>query len=415
MLKMTKIRDRIFQAPQEFVPIIEAQRQRGLEMRERVAKVLPVIAANANQTEKDRKVPDENIKLLVECGFTRSLQPAVYGGYELSPEEYCPIITDIAGACASTAWVTGLLAQHNHGLALMSKQVQDEVWGQDPTTLVSSSVAPIHKAENVQGGIRLSGRFSFSSGCDHGQWAILGIKRHDEATGIEDLPHFTIVPRQDYEIVDDWHVSGLCGTGSKSLVLKDVFIPEHRVESAFGMNFGQSSGFGLYDGGIFKSPFMTYFSFGFSAVAIGIAMRALDVYQERLAGRVRAYTGTKVADNAPSYMRLAESAHQVRAAYLSLVQDWKEIASRSRTGEMPENDESGMWRTNQAYVTKQAIEAVNRLFTASGGGAWQLSSEMQRLWRDVNMAGSHAYSDYDVACQIFGRQLMELDLAEGLL
>ena len=411
---MTQIRNRIFQAPQDFIPEIEAQRQRGLEMRERVAKILPIIAKNAEKAEQDRKVPEENINLLIECGFTRSLQPAVYGGYELSPEEYCPIITDIAGACASTAWVSGLLAQHNHGLALMSKQVQDEVWGEDPTTLISSSVAPIHQAINADGGIRISGKFSFSSGCDYGQWAVLGVKRHDVITGVEDLPYFILVPRQDYEIVDDWHVAGLSGTGSKSLVLKDVFVPEHRIESLIAMNFGMSSGYGIHDSGIFKSPFMTYFSFGFSAVAIGIAMRTLDVYHERLSGRVRAYTGTKVADNAPSYMRLAESAHQVRAAYQSLATDWKEIASRSRSGEIPESDEAEMWRTNQAYVTKQAIEAVNRLFTASGGGAWQKSNEMQRLWRDVNMAGSHAYSDYDVACQKYGRQLMELDLAEGL-
>ncbi|OTG91329.1 acyl-CoA dehydrogenase family protein [Acinetobacter sp. ANC 3813] len=412
---MTQIRQRIFQATEDFVPEIAAQRQRGLEMRERVAKILPIIAANAEKTEQERKVPDENIKLLIECGFTRSLQPAVYGGYELSPEEYCPIITDIAGACASTAWVSGLLAQHNHGLALMSKQVQDEVWGEDPTTLISSSVAPIHQAENVEGGIKISGRFSFSSGCDHGQWAVLGIKRYDIHIGMEDSPCFILVPRKDYEIFDDWHVAGLCGTGSKTIVLKDVFVPEYRIESIFAMNFGQSSGYGLHDGGIFKAPFMTYFSFGFSAVAIGIAMRALDVYQARLAGRVRAYTGTKVSDNAPSYMRLAESAHQVRAAYQSLATDWKEIASRSRSGEIPESDESGLWRTNQAYVTKMAIEAVSRLLEASGGGAWQTSNEMQRLWRDANAAGSHAYSDYDVAAQLFGRQLLELDLAEGLI
>ena len=384
------------------------QVRRGEEMRERVRSLLPTIVANAGKAEADRRVPEENIRLLKAAGFTRALQPLAYGGLELSPEQYCPVIVDIAGACASTAWVAGLLAQHAHGLALMSKDVQDEVW-RDPDTLVSSSVAPINEAVPVPGGVRLSGRFGWSSGCDHAQWACLGFRMPVAEMGGMMLPFYALVPRSDYTIVDDWHVAGLCGTGSKTLELRDAFVPEYRIDSIIAMNTGASKGFGLHDGGIYRAAFVPYFSFGFSAVAVGVARRFLEVYRDKIAGRARAYTGARVAESAPAYMRLAEASHMVRAAYATLSQDWREIASRSRSGQLPSAAELAMWRTNQAYATRTAIEAVNILFSGSGGSAWFSHNEMQRLWRDANMAGAHAYSDYDVATQRLGRDLLGLD------
>lgn len=397
------------QVTADYVPAIPEQVARGEALRERVRALLPKLAANAETAEGERRVPDENIALLKGAGFTRALQPKVYGGLELSPEQYCPIIVDIAGACASTAWVAGLLAQHAHGLALMSKAAQDDVWGADPDALVSSSVAPIHEGRKVEGGVRLSGRFGWSSGCDHAQWAVLGFRMAAPETGGMMLPFYALTPHSDYEIIDDWHVAGLRGTGSKTLELKDVFVPDHRIDSIIALNMGGSKGFGLHDGGIYRAAFMPYFSFGFSAVAVGVARRFLQVYREKLAGRVRAYTGAKVAESAPAYMRLAQATHMVRAAYATLSQDWREIASRSRSGALPSPPEMAMWRSNQAYATKTAIEAVNLLYAASGGSAWFNNNEMQRLWRDVNMAGAHAYSDYDVAAQRLGRDLLGLD------
>lgn len=402
------------QVTDTYTPPIPDQVRRGEEMQARVRALLPTIAANAEKAEADRKVPEENIRLLKEAGFTRSLQPLVYGGLELSPEQYCPMIVELAGACASTAWVAGLLAQHGHGMALMSKQVQDDVWGADPDALVSSSVAPINEGVKVEGGVRLSGTFGWSSGCDHAQWAFLGFRMADPAAGGMMLPFYAIVPRADYEIVDDWHMAGMRGTGSKTLRLTDVFVPDHRIDSMIALNMGGSKGYGLHDGGIYRAQFTTYFSFGFSAVAVGIARRFLEVYRQKVAGRMRAYTGAKVADSAPAYMRLASAAHKTRAAYATLAQDWREIASRSRSGNLPTPDEAEMWRSNQAFATQLAIQAVNELFSASGGSVWHNANEMQKLWRDVNMAGAHAYSDYDVATQKHGRHLLGLDRDMGI-
>lgn len=393
-----------------FIPPCEEQRQAGLELRGRVKAVLPVIEANAAQAEADRKVPEENIRVLRETGLFRAMQPKKYGGLEISPEEYCPILVDLAGACASTAWITGLYAQHGHGLAMMSPQLQEDVWGENPDAVTSSSVAPQGKAEAVEGGIMLSGKFGFSSGCDHAQWAFLGFKWPDAVFEGMETPHLALVPRSDFEIVDDWKVAGLRGTGSKMLIVDNVFVPEHRFDSMVGLNIGASKGFGSNESWIYNGAWVHYFSFGFSAVSLGIAIRFLDEYRNKIKGRVRAYTGSNVAEAAPAYTRLAESAHQLRAAYASLEKDWRDIASRSRSGELPTDDEFLTWRANQAYITKLSIESVDRLFTASGGSVWYEDKVLQRLWRDSKMTGAHAYSDYDVATLKHGQHLMGLPM-----
>lgn len=375
---------------------------------ERVTDVLPLIADNVSRAEQGRKVPDANIAALRTAGFFRAFQPKRFGGLEIGADVYGPAVVELAGACASTAWASGLLAQHAHMIALMSDELQHEVWVDDQAALVSSSVAPLGKAEQANGGVCLSGRFSWSSGCDHATWAILGFRRPDALLGGNVSTHYAVVPRRDYTIHDDWHVAGLNGTGSKTLIMDNIYVPEHRIESGYGLSSGQSKGFASNDGDIFYTHVAHWFAMGFSAVSIGVARRFLKIYAEKTTTRVRAYTGANVGDTAPAYMRLAESHHQVNAAYASLAADWVAFTQRARSRVLPTAEEDVYWRSNQAYATKLAIEAVDRLFTASGGSAWFQHNEMQRLWRDSKMTGAHTYSDYDIAAQSLGRSLLGL-------
>lgn len=380
----------------------------GASMRAEVASVLGTIAANADRAERERRVPDENIEALRGAGFFRSLQPARYGGTPMGAEEYTPAVVDVARACASTAWASGLLAQHSHMLALMSEELQDEVWGDDPDALASSSVAALNTGVEAAGGVRLSGRWGWSSGCDHATWAILGFKRAVPEFGGMLIPHFAVVPRADYSIHDDWFVAALRGTGSKTLVLDDVFVPEHRIESIIALMSGGTRGFGLH-GGIFHAPFTPWFSLGFSAVSLGISLRFMELYTEKVKTRTRAYTGAAEVNSAAPAMRLAESFHQLTAARATLERDWTSMTSTALAGRLPTPDVEVHWRANQSYATKMSIEALDRLWSASGGTAFFEDNEMQRLWRDSKMTGSHAYSDYDIARQKHGRHLLGLD------
>ena len=380
----------------------------GAAMRANVAKALGSIADNAVRAENERRVPRENIEALRDAGFFKSLQPAKYGGTPMGAHEYAPAVVEIAQSCASTAWASGLLAQHSHMIGLMSPELQDEIWSDDSDALVSSSVAAINGCTEVPGGVRISGQWGWSSGCDHASWAILGFRREVKELGGMLLPHFAVVPMTDLTIVDDWHVSALCGTGSKTLALDDVFVPEHRIESLPALASGQSRGFGTHPG-IFHAPFTPWFSLGFSAVSLGISLRFLHLYKERVKTRVRAYTGTAEINSVPAMLRIAESHHQLTAVRATLERDWCSMTEHAMSSRLPAPDVAVHWRANQSYATRQAIDALDRLLSAAGGSVFFDDSEMQRLWRDSKMTGAHAYSDYDVARQRHGRQLLGLD------
>ncbi|MCG8295189.1 p-hydroxyphenylacetate 3-hydroxylase oxygenase component [Pseudomonas entomophila] len=366
--------------------------------------LLPAIAARADQAERERSVPVENIALLKGIGLHKAFQPRHYGGLEISLPQFAECIAALAGACASTAWAMSLLCTHSHQLAMFSARLQDELWLDDPDATASSSIAPFGRTEEVEGGVLFSGEMGWSSGCDHAEWAIMGFRR-----GSQDYC-FAVLPRSDYQIRDDWFAAGMRASGSRTLVVERAFVPEHRIQKARDMMEGQSAGFGLYpDSTLYFNPYRPYFASGFSTVSLGIAERMLEAFKDKTRNRVRAYTGAAVGAATPALMRLAESTHQVAAARALLEKSWAQIADYSARHQYPTRTELAFWRTNQGYAVKLCIQAVDRLMEAAGGGAWFDSSELQRLFRDAHMTGAHAYTDYDVCAQILGRELMGLE------
>src|SRR5262245_14876741 len=141
---------------------------------ERVRALLPAIRARAAHAEQLRRLPDETLKDFLDGGLFRCLQPRRYGGYELDPGTFYQAVMDVGTACGSSAWILGVVGIHNWQLALFPSRAQDEVWGQDPNGQLSTALSPTGTVERAEGGFRLHGRWSFSSGCDFCQWAVLG-------------------------------------------------------------------------------------------------------------------------------------------------------------------------------------------------------------------------------------------------
>ena len=190
--------------------------------------LLPAIAANASRAEQLRQVPDENIALLKSIGLHRAFQPKAFGGLELSLPEFADCIALLAGSCASTAWAMSLLCTHSHQLALFSAQLQEEIWGANPDATASSSIAPFGRVTEGEGGVYFSGEMGWSSGCDHGEWAIVGCRRQN-AEGTQDYC-FAVLPRSDYQIRDDWFAAGMKGSGTKTLRCKNYNCPAKRLK-----------------------------------------------------------------------------------------------------------------------------------------------------------------------------------------
>lgn len=219
----------------------------------RALALVPELAARRARAASDRMVPSETIADFVDAGFFRMLQPRRWGGFESHPNEFFDVQQAIATACPSSAWVLGVVAVHNWQLALFPDKAQHDVWGEDSSVRISSSYMPVGKVTPVEGGFRFSGTWGFSSGCDHCDWVFLGGFVPTDG-GPPDM-HTFLVPRADYRIVDDWHVLGLQGTGSKTIVVDDAFVPEHRTHR-FADGFKcQSPGHAENDAPLFRLPF----------------------------------------------------------------------------------------------------------------------------------------------------------------
>ncbi len=370
------------------------------------AKALrPVLQGRVAEAEAGRKLPAQTVRDFHEAGFFRMLQPKRWGGLEVHPNTFFDTQIEVAKGCASSAWVLGVVAVHNWQLGLFPLQAQEDVWGEDTSVLISSSYAPTGKAERVEGGFRLSGRWSFSSGVDHCAWAFLGAFAPTEPGQTPDMRTF-LVPLDEAEILDTWHTFALKGTGSKDVVLHDVFVPEHRTHK-------MSDGFRCANPGnahnpspLFKLPFGQVFVRSVSTTSIGIAEAALDFYREVTSTKVGASDGKAAADEPMAQLQLAQAASTVDQLKLVLHRNFDEMMGYVERGEAVPIEKRVAWRWDSSEAVSKAVAVVDDLFSLCGGRALFLESPMHRYFLDVHGARAHYANRPESSGRNFGRVLL---------
>jgi 3-hydroxy-9,10-secoandrosta-1,3,5(10)-triene-9,17-dione monooxygenase len=379
-----------------------------------VREILPALRERAQETEDARRIPDENVKALQAAGFFRLLQPRRHDGIEASPVDFYRGVRLVSSACGSTGWVSSVLGVHPWQLALYDDRAQQEVWGEDPATLISSSYAPMGRASAVEGGYTFSGRWSFSSGCDHAQWVFLGgLVIGDEGTPV-DFRTF-LLPRADYEIVDVWDTIGLRGTGSNDIVVKDVFVPEYRTLSFMDTGRCHGPGQQVNTAPIYKLPFASVFSNSIAVPILGMAQGAYDAYVEWTKERVRASTGAKAADDSFNQIRIAEAAAALDAAALQIERNIDEQLDHVARGERIPMALRVRTRRDQVNATGAGINAVDRLFESAGGRALRTGTPIQRFWRDAHAGRVHAINDPEKVRVMYGQFELGLKVQDAWL
>ncbi|HEV8561186.1 MAG TPA: flavin-dependent monooxygenase [Actinophytocola sp.] len=379
---------------------------------EAVRELLPGLRERAQETEDARRVPGESIKALRQAGFFRLLQPERYGGLEEHPVEFYRAVRLIAGACGSTGWVASVLGCHPWQLGLFDDRAQREVWGPDEDTLVSSSYAPMGRAKHTDGGFRFSGRWSFSSGCDHAAWVFLGGLVLGEDGNPIDFRTF-LLPRKDYEIVDVWDTIGLRGTGSNDIVVDDVFVPDYRSLSFMDTGKCVCPGQEVNTGSLYRLPFASVFSCSISVPVIGMATGAYEAYVSYTKERVRASTGGQAAEDSFNQLRIAEAASRIDAAVLQIERNINEEMELARAGEKIPFPLRMRVRRDQVNATGAAIAAVDRLFESAGGRALKVGTPIQRFWRDAHAGRVHAINDPEKALAMFGQAELGLKVQDA--
>ncbi len=380
------------------------------ELVQRARDMIPTLRARAQRCEVDRRVPDETVAEFKQAGFFRVLQPAIYGGYEMDPMVAYDITIELAKGCPSSAWIYGVVGVHQWEMALFPRQVTEEIWGKDTEVLISSSYAPTGKIERAPGGYRLSGRWGFSSGCDHCDWVILGggLVPPKEEGGLPDAV-VVILPRSDYRIDDTWHVAGLAGTGSKDIVVDNAFIPEYRTHSVVTPHADPSV---VGEGGLaetYKLPFPVVFSNAISTATIGMALGALDVYLEQSRKRVTLFDGAQVANDPFAQHRGAAAEAAINGIRLQLRANFEEMREMVRRGEPIGMDRRARYRWDSANMARVCARAVASLFEGMGGRSLYLDNPMQRFFRDVHAATVHGFLNPEKLGVNYGRVQLGLD------
>jgi len=364
--------------------------------------LLPAIRARSAEVERLNRVPDDIIRQLADAHVFRAVQPRQWGGLELDPATFFEGMVRIATACGSTGWVASVVGVHAWHVALFSEAAQREVWAKHPDARVSSSYAPTGAVRRGQGGFRLSGRWGFSSGVDHCDWALLGgLVPAEEEGGTPEFRSF-LVPRRDF-VIDDtsWNVTGLAGTGSKDVVIADAVIPEHRTHRVLDVYHHTDPGFAVNDRPLFRLPWHLMFCYAIAVASIGAATGALDAFIENNRGRVSAFGGPPVALNPGMHRRLAQALTEVDAERIRVTKTWRELLAIVETGE----EVSYLRRTQCKYEAAHALtvcpRAVYEVLEMNGGRTMHADGAFQRFFRDLLAMRNHPIAALESAASLY--------------
>ncbi len=370
----------------------------------RARALAPRLAERAPAAAAARTIPAETIAEYHAAGMLRILQPRRFGGCQGRFSLFSRIVEELTRGCASSAWVYAVLAEHQWIIAQYPEQAQVDVWGDDPQAVASSSLAPRAAAKRVPGGWRLSGHFPFSSGCDHAQWAILGAFLGE----IGDPRHiaYLLVPLAEVEIVDDWQTLGLAGTGSKSLAVHDVFVPEHRSVMVADLFAGTPPGALVHpDYPVLRAPRGFLVSYSLPPVCIALGRRALEVACAALAGRVSRGV-SRVAQSEVVQMAVGEAAAAIDAATLLLHEGRETSTAAVSSGRKITEVEALRARRDMVYAQHQVGWAVDRLCEVDGARWVYDSDALGAIRRDVMTILTHHAASRAAAMAPYGRALL---------
>lgn len=345
----------------------------------------PVLEARLQACRNDYRVPDETIEDFHAAGFFRILQSDDFGGYEMDPQVFYAVLLEIAKTCMSSAWVLAVIGVHNWQLNLFDQPAAEEVWGNDSSVLISSSYAPVGRVTSVAGGFRISGRWSFSSGCEHCDWVFLGavVPAEDAPWDMQNYRTF-LLPKADYQIVDNWDVVGLQGTGSHDIVVHDVFVPEHRTHNMMTDDGGRKF---MHKPPLYRLPFMQVFSRAVSTPTLGATEGALEKYIEvaksRLAGAIA------MKDDANAKRLAAEVDSAIAGMKNTLFQNCDQLMDCARAGQVTSLLDRARFRYNTATVADDCVVLSSRMLKGAGSSAIRNGSALLQQHLDILASQAH--------------------------
>ncbi|MFJ2158832.1 flavin-dependent monooxygenase [Streptomyces sp. NPDC087856] len=380
---------------------------------ERVRALQPLLREHALRTEQERRVTEEVASALTEAGVYRMNVPRRYGGYQSRLSTQVEVLSEIAAGCGSTGFVALIQAGCAYIAALFPDEAQDEIFT-SPDVRVGGTLVPDAVAVATDGGYVVNGTSGFATGCQSADWHLLTV-RVQSAEGPPELL-WTAVPMAELEILDDWHVSGLAGSGSNSVVARDVFVPAHRVLPVGPLLAGDIPSKANADDPFYRMPVLMLFCAWTAPNALGPARAALAEFSERIHRRGITYTfHERQYEAGVTHLQIAEAAMKISCAELLAREFVARIEAAAENDDPYTQADRARIRAQSGYAARLCKEAVDLIASASGASSLHRDVPIQRAVRDLYALNLHSFVNPATNLELYGRVLSGLDAGTPFL
>lgn len=372
---------------------------------QKARELAPKLRERAGDTGKARRIPEQTIRDYWDAGLWYLLKPKKFGGPELRPDVALSVAYELSRGDGSAGWVWAVMTIHDYLVALWPEEFQREYWAKD--TLSASSFAPTGKATPASGGYRVSGKWSFSSGIDLADWLLLGTFFGPPSGGspVPDI-RYVMLPKGDWKVIDDWHVFGLRGTGSKSVAVDDVFVPNHRICAMIDLIQGTAPGRDVHASPLYKASAWAVIPFTISSPANGIAQGALDAFLDEMKVREASFDHSPLAKKPGMHLVVAEASAMIDAANLLYKRSFTETIDKIMAGEPLSLEHRVRSRRDQGWSVNQARLAAEKLFTATAGRGIYEGNHVQRAFADLQALQGHIVAGWDMPAYNYGQVML---------
>jgi len=379
----------------------------------RARAFIPTLIERSREGRRRRRIADETMADMQRAGFFRVLQPKRWGGYEMDLHTFYDVELALGEGDMSTAWIYGVSGVHPWFMALLEDRAAQEVWGEDPSVLICSSLMPAGKATAVDGGYRLSGRWRYASCCEHCEWTLLGGM---VASGNGGAPEGRIflLPRKDYASVDTWQVSGLQATGSWDVIVDDVFVPAYRSQSMLDNFRLKGPGQALNTSSLYRLPFGQIFVRGISTAALGALQGMLNAFMDYGKTHVT-WAGGRSAENPFVQLVCAETAAAIDEMTNTLHRNLRNLHAYARAGEMPPLEERLRYKFQSTEVTERCTLLAARIFKASGAAGLSDDLPFGGILADLTAGRQHISNQYEYVGSSWGGVMFGLENRDFML
>ena len=332
-------------------------------------------------------MPDDLAGALAEAGVFRMLVPARHGGLEVHPRRFVDVLRTLARADGATGWVGMIGATTGSLAASVREDWAERIWGADPAVITCGVTAPLGRARRVADGFRVTGRWPFGSAARNARWICGGAMITDEAgearTDAAGNPEIVlmVLDAADVRCHDNWHVAGLCGTGSGDIEVEDAFVPDGRCAPVGGRP--------RVDGPLYRFPLFGLLSLGVAAVSLGIGERAVEALVDLAGAKKPAGSRRTLAERAPVQADVARAEAGLRSARALIGATVDDAWAAAEAGAPLTTEHRADLRLAAVNATWSAVDAVDRCYHAAGGTAIYADSPLQRCLRDVHVTTQH--------------------------